>query len=224
MKYLVIGLGVFGRELAQSLIEKGAEVVAVDTRMEIVEEIQDQVTYAVKLNAVDERALSGIGVSEFDVGIVCIGENFEANLLAAVNLKKAGVKQVIARASNPTHQRILEAIGVDLVISPEVEAAERLSYRLMHKGLVDITFIGQGSVAAKIMTPRPFVGKSLAQLSLRRKYGINLIAIHSPQSSPDEQLQTMKINNSPEAETVLNEGDIMVFIGDNKALRKLTEL
>ena len=223
-KFLIIGLGIFGRELAVSLIEKGAEVIAVDQKMELVEEIQDQVTYAVRLDAMDERALSSIGLEEIDVGVVCIGEDFESNLLAAVHLKNFGVKTVIARASNPTQEKILKAVGVDLVITPEMEAAERLSYRLMHQGLLDVTFIGGGTVAAKIQVPEVFVGKTPAELQLRSKYGVNLISIHSPQVSKDGRQLPPIVNNNPDANTVFKQGDVMVLIGSNRDLQKISKL
>jgi len=223
-KYLIVGLGIFGRELAISLIEKGAEVIVADERMELVEEIQDMVTYAIRLDARDERALSSIGVEDIDVAVVCIGEDFEANLLAAVNLKNLGVKKVVARASNPTHQKILKAVNIDLIISPEFEAAERLSYRLFHTGLLDITFMGGDTVAAKIKIPELFVGKTPAQLELRAKYGVNLIAIHSPQPDKDGKKLPLLINNNPQADTVFNKDDILVLIGNNRDLQKLSKL
>jgi trk system potassium uptake protein TrkA len=223
-KFLIIGLGIFGRELAVSLIEKGAEVVAVDQKMELVEDIQDQVTYAIRLDAMDERALSSIGLEEIDVGVVCIGEDFESNLLAAVHLKNFGVKTVIARASNPTQEKILKAVGVDLVITPEMEAAERLSYRLMHQGLLDVTFIGGGVVAAKIQVPEVFVGKTPAELQLRTKYGVNLIAIHRPQKDKSGRELPPIVNNNPDANAVFEEGDIMVLIGNNRDLQKISKL
>lgn len=224
-KYLIIGLGVFGKELATNLIEKGAEVIVVDKSMTLVEEMQDMVTYAVKLDATDESALSALGVADIDVAVVCIGEHFESNLLAAVNLKHLGVKKVIARASDPVHVKILRAVGVDMIITPEVEAAEKLSYRLMHKGLIDITFIGDGNAAAKVAAPKVFIGKSIAQIALRVKYGVNLIAIQSPRKEDKDGTPLPPvINNNPSADTIITEGDIMIVIGSNRDLQNLTKL
>ena len=223
-KFLIVGLGVFGKELAFSLIEKGAEVIVVDERMPLVEEVQDMVTYAIRLDARDEKALASIGVEDIDVAVVCIGEDFEANLLAAVNLKMLGVKKVIARASNPVHQKILKAVKIDLVIAPEVEAAERLSYSLMHTGLLDITFLGGDIATAKITVPELFVGKTPLQLELRSKYGVNLIAIHSPQTDEDGKKLQPLINNNPQADTVLKKDDILILIGTETNLQKLSKL
>jgi trk system potassium uptake protein TrkA len=221
-KYLIVGLGVFGRELALNLIEKGVEVVVIDRKMELIEEIQDKVTYAIKLDATDEHALSSIGAEEIDVAVVCIGENFESNLLAAVSLKKLGVKKVVARSTNEVHQRILKAVGVDLIISPDIEAAERLSYRLIHQGLLDITFIGGDTVAAKITAPPDFIGKTPLELQLRARFGVNLIAIHTPQPEKEGRQLPLLVNNNPDANSIIREGDILVVIGRNRELQKLT--
>jgi trk system potassium uptake protein TrkA len=222
-KYLIIGLGVFGKELAVSLVEKGAEVIAVDKNIDLIEEIQDMVTYSAKLDARDEQALSSIGAADIDVAIVCIGEHFESNLLAAVNLKKLGVKKVAARAANPVHEKILKAVGVDMIISPDIEAAERLSYRLFHKGLLDITFMGGDTVAAKIVVPQSFIGKTPVEIELRVKYGVNLIAIHSPQPDKEGKKLPPLINNNPPADTVFKKDDILVLIGRNRDLLNLTK-
>lgn len=222
--YLIVGLGIFGRELALDLIEKGAEVIAVDDQMERVEEIQDMVTYAIRLDAIDERALSGLGVQDVDMAVVCIGENFEANLLAAVNLLQLGVKKVASRAANATQEKILRAVGVHLVISPEIEAAERLSYRLVHSGLLDISFLGGNSVAAKIRVPKLFIGKTPAELELRRKYDVNLTAIHHIQPEMDGKQAPPVIDSNPAADVVFQENDILVLIGQSKNIQKLSTL
>ncbi len=222
-KYLIVGLGVFGRELALDLIEKGAEVIAVDKNMELVEDIQEMVTYAIKLDATDEKALGSIGVDDIDVAVVCIGEHFESNLLAAVNLKQHGAQKVIARAANVVHKKILQAVGVDMVIAPDIEAAERLSYRLFHKGLLDITFMGGEMVSVKMKTPKSFVGKTLAEIALRREYGVNLIAVHSPEKPEDEKDQSMEVNDNPHGDTEIKEGDVLVIVGKKKDLVRLTK-
>jgi len=223
-KYLIIGLGVFGKELARNLIEKGKEVIAIDKRIDLIEEIQDEVTLALKLDATDERSLQSIGADEIDVAVVCIGEHFESNLLTAVNLKQLGAKKVIARASNGIQERILKAVNVDMVISPEVQAAERLSYQLVFKGLVDVSYIGGDTIMAKIATPSSFEDKTLFEIELRSKYNLNLVSVHSPQSDSEDKKLPPVINNSPGADTILKKGDILVIVGSNKSLKRLAEL
>ncbi len=220
-KFIVFGLGNFGRNLAIGLAERGAEVVAVDSNMHLVENIQDRVTYAVRLDSTDKKALLDLGLDKFDVGIVCIGENFEANLLTAVLLKQNGVKKVISRASDRMQFQILEAVGIDQIISPEEEAAIKLAERLIYKSLLEITYIGEKIALAKINAPNEFHGKTIGQLQLRAKYGINVISIHRIEKNSNNDIQEKEIYNNPGASTVIHQDDILVVTGETKNLEKL---
>lgn len=221
-RFLVIGLGVFGKNLAKKLMRGNAEVVAIDSRMEAVEEIQNDVTYSICLDSTDEKALVTLGLKDFDVAVVCIGENFEAMLLTSVLLKNNGVKKVITRASNPMHIKILQAVGIDEIITPEIEIAEKLASRLLFPKLTDIIFIDNKMALAKIKTPAEFVGKTLGELNLRAKYGITVLAIdHNPEDEEIDnfdnvlfsQKKSGQITNNPGANTVLNENDSLIIIG-----------
>jgi trk system potassium uptake protein TrkA len=228
MKYMVIGLGAFGKTLAMSLMENEVEVVAIDSNMEMVDEIQDDVTYAVCLDSTDEKALLSLGLEDFDFAIVCIGGDFEATLLTSVLLKNGGVKHVITRASDPIHIKILKAVGIDEIITPEIEVAEKLSYRLIYKNLFDIIHIDDSIAVVRIKAPETFVGKTIGELNLRAKYKINVIAIEEKLSKDIQKDKKQKIrkglivNNTPGAETVINEEDVLIVTGDAKDLKKLT--
>jgi trk system potassium uptake protein TrkA len=225
-KYIIIGLGVFGRALAENLIQKGTEVIAIDKNMELIEEVRDIVTFAVCMDSTDEKALDSLGLKNVNVGIVCIGEDFEANLLTSVLLKQKGVKKVISRASDPLHIKILKAVGIDQIITPGVEAAEKLAYSLIHKSLLDISYISETTAAAKISVPQEFTGKTLGKLNLRARFGINVVAIHRMveiEGSNGEGFvkQEKVISNTPGAETVIGPHDILVVIGETKDLEKI---
>jgi trk system potassium uptake protein TrkA len=223
-KYIIIGLGVFGRALAENLIEKGAEVIVVDKNMELIEEIRDLVTYAVSFDSTDEKALDTLGLKDVSVGIVCIGEDFEANLLTSVLLKQKGVKKVISRASDPLHIKILKAVGIDQIITPGVEAAEKLAYGLIHKSLLDVSYISETTAAAKISVPPNFAGKTLGKLNLRARFSINVVAIHriiDVETSEGIVKQEKVISNIPGADTVLEPTDILVVIGETADLEKV---
>jgi trk system potassium uptake protein TrkA len=223
-KYIVIGLGVFGRALAENLIEKGAEVIVVDKNMELIEEIRDLVTYAVSFDSTDEKALDTLGLKDISVGIVCIGEDFEANLLTSVLLKQKGVKKVISRASDPLHIKIMKAVGIDQIITPGVEAAEKLAYGLIHKSLLDVSYISETTAAAKISVPPNFAGKTLGKLNLRARFSINVVAIHriiDVETSEGIVKQEKVISNIPGADTVLEPTDILVVIGETADLEKV---
>ncbi len=219
-KAIIVGMGLFGKQLAFDLIDLGAEVVAVDNNMELIEEVKDSVTYAVRLDSTDEKSLESLGLNDFDMGIVCIGEDFEANLLTAVLLKKLGVKLVITRASDPIHVKILEAVGVDRIISPETDAATKLAYSLIHRHIVDIVSLGDFLSVAKVLVPAPFVGKSVGEINLRPEYNVNLVAVHTPQNEEDEY----EVNNQPNADTVLKKGDIMVLVGEEQFISRISKL
>ena len=223
-KYVIIGLGVFGRALAENLIQKGSEVIAVDKNMELIEEVRDLVTYAVCMDSTDEKALDALGLKDVDVGIVAIGENFEANLLTAVLLKHKGVKKVISRASDPLHIKILKAVGIDQIVTPGVEAADKLAYSLIHKSLLDISYISETTAAAKISVPSSFTGKTLGKLNLRARFGINVVAIHrmiETQGKEGSVVQEKVISNIPGADTVIEANDILVVIGETQDLDKI---
>jgi trk system potassium uptake protein TrkA len=223
-KYIIVGLGVFGRALAENLIDKGNEVIAVDKDMELIEDVKDIVTYPVCLDSTDEDALDSLGLKNVDVGVVCIGEDFEANLLTSVLLKQKGVKKVISRASGKLHIKILKAVGIDQIVTPGVEAAEKLANSLVHKNLVDITYLSETTVAAKISVPTSFAGKTLGKLNLRARFGINVIAVNRMVEVNQEDgpvIQEKSISNIPGAETVLESGDILVVVGESESINKV---
>jgi trk system potassium uptake protein TrkA len=223
-KFLIVGLGVFGRALAENLVKKGVEVIAVDKNMEFIEEISDMVTYAVCLDSTDDKALDSIGLKDIDVAVVCIGEDFEATLMTSVLLKQKGVKRVISRASEPLHIKILKAVGMDQIVTPGVEAAEKLSYSLIHSSLLDINYISETTAAVKINVPRGLIGKTLGKLNLRARFGVNVVAIHRMveiEGKEGPERVEKVISNIPGAETVLESDDILVVIGETENLDKV---
>ncbi len=216
-KFAIIGLGTFGESLAKSLTEKGAEVIAIDRNMDRVEAIQDYVSIAVQLDSTEEGALLAQGIDEVDVAVVCIGEDFKSNLLTSVLLKQIGVPQVISRSTGMLETKILKAVGIERVVDPEEEVGERLAYSLMHPALKDIFYLAGNISVAEFKAPRSFVGKTLQELSLRPKYGINLIVIRS-QTEKGEQVVM------PNAETVIREGDHLMVVGSREAINKVVNL
>jgi len=228
-KFLIVGLGVFGKNLALKLMNSNVEVVAIDTSMELIEEIQNDVTYSICLDSTDEKALNTLGLNEIDVAVVCIGEDFESMLLTSVLLKNGGVKKVVTRASNPIHIKILKAVGIDEIITPELEVAEKLAYRLIYKKISDVIYMDDTVSVAKIKAPESFIGKSLGDLNLRAKYGINVIAIDHVSNQSDNQdtgffkLKSKKpVSSNPGAETIVNEDDVLIIIGAINDLKQFS--
>lgn len=225
-KFAIIGLGTFGSSLAKSLTEKGAEVIAIDRDMERVEAIQDYVTIAVRLDSTDENALASQGIADVDAAVVCIGEDFESNLLTSVMLLNMGVKNVVTRATRDIEEKILKAVGIERVINPEMIVGERLAYTLMHPALKEIFYLAGELTVAEVESPRDFVGKSLEELALRRKFGLNLIVIQTiaEKKEVNGKLQIRREPLLPTADTVIKEGDLLTVVGHKKDISKLAEL
>ena len=211
-KYIVAGLGVFGYRVAVGLASRNEEVVAIDSNIELIEEIKDGVTQAICMDTTDEKALMSLGLSGFDAGVVGIGENFEANLLTAVLLKNSGVKKVISRAVKPLHIRILKAVGIDEIITPGIEAADKLVFNLIHLNLIDIIQIDEKTSVAKINAPESIFNKTIGEVNLRAKFGINVIAINRITGSGDQKQE--KILSNPGADSVIQKGDVLLVIGE----------
>jgi trk system potassium uptake protein TrkA len=222
-KFAVLGLGTFGSSVAQALTEKGAEVIAVDRQMERVEEIQDYVSVAVKLDSTDENALKAQGIHEVDIAIVCIGEDFESNLLTSVLLKQLGVPIVVTRATRPIEEKILKAVGIDRVVLPEQEIGEKLAYALMHPNFKEIFFLGGQISVVEFKAPEKFIGKSLETIQLRAKYGLNLVSIQRKREETDKRgnITTRLDIIMPTARTTIEKEDSLVLVGKKEDINKL---
>ena len=225
-KVAVIGLGSFGESLAKSLTEKGAEVIAIDRNMERVEAIQDFVTVAVRMDSTDENALLAQSINEVDTVVVCIGEDFQSNLMTAVLVKQIGVKSIIARATKEIEAKILKAVGIERVINPELEIGEKLAYSLMHPKLQDILYASGDVTVAELEAPEKLVGKTLAELDLRRKYSVNIVIIQHMEKKVDKNGNESVTRKTmiPVPETVISREDILVLVGLRGDVQKIASL
>jgi trk system potassium uptake protein TrkA len=217
MKIAVIGLGQFGRALALRLARSGADVIAVDRDMEVVQELRDDVALAAKLDATDERSLRSQGIDQVDVLVAAIGGDFEANQLVVVQAKRLGIKRVVARAESAVHKRILELIGADEVVMPEEEAAERVSQLVMRPSLQSYFELVDGYSIVEAELPTAWAGKTIADLNLRHRYGVNLIAI---KRVVDER---ESINAVPMPSDAFQVGDVLAIAGSDESLKRLVD-
>ena len=212
--YIVIGLGRFGSSIARQLCQLGAEVLAVDTHEENVQRIANDVTHAVVADARDKDVLRALGVREVDCAIVSIGNNLASSVLSVMNLMELGVPYVVAKAHDESHRRVLEKLGVNRVVIPEQEHAQRLGRSLFSHNVLDYIELSQDYGILEVPAPKNWVGKSLKELNVRAKMGVNIIAVRSEN----------KINVSPSADYRIQEGDLMVVLGDNLALEAVQKL
>lgn len=224
-KYIIVGLGNFGGALAEKLTEQGNEVIGIDNRMYKVDFYKEKISHTICMNAMDEFTVTGLPLKDTDVVIVAIGEDQGASIMTTALFKNMQVKRLISRAINPLHEKVLQAIGVDEIVRPEQETAERWAKKLCMDNVVDSFDLSDDFSILEISVPKAFIGKSIGEIQLRNEY--NLLALTT--------IKRVKVNcfigkttyenrvqgvSSPE--TVLEEGDLLVIFGDKKDLKRFT--
>lgn len=227
-QFCVIGLGAYGSSLAKSLSRLGAYVLAVDHDLEKVEEIQQYVSEAVQFDGTDPAMLAEHGVFNADVVIVGIGEAFEPVVLICMELLKAGVKRIIARAGSDTQEAILNRIGINEVIHPEKDEGERMAAQLIHISVNDYFELSKDIAIYEIDAPKDMQGYSLADLKLRQRYNVNLLTIKRLKKS-DVQLtgtahQEAEILGVLEPSTKIRPNDRLVVMGRHENINKLIDM
>ena len=212
--YIVIGLGKFGSQAAKRLYELGCEVLAIDRNSELVQPIANQVTQAVVADARDKEVLRALGAKDFECAIVAIGDDLADSVLATMNLKELGVPYIVCKASDETHRQVLLKLGADRVVIPEQEHADRLAKNLSSPNVLDYIELSDEYGIIEIPAPKDWQGKSLKELHVRAKLGVNIIAVKTGG----------KINVSPAADYRIEKEDIMVVLGDTAALDAVQKL
>ncbi len=210
-QYIVVGLGRFGRAIAETLCQDGAEVLGVDRRMDLVEEMRDVLTHTIQLDAMDRDALAALGVQDFDIAFVTMGSDIRASGTIVLQLKELGAKKVIAKAQDEFHGRMLEKLGADQVLFPERDMGRRVAHNLVSGNIIDYLELSSQYSMAEIRPKREWVGKALKQLEMRNRLGINVVAIRSG----DE------LNAMPMPDTTLGEDDVLLVVTSEETLKKL---
>jgi len=220
-RYGVIGLGRFGYTVATTLANAGAEVIAIDSDPNVINDVSNIVSVAVCMDSVDRDGLLAHGVDKTDASVVAIGQNFEANVLTTSILKDIGVKKVIARAGTDVQKRILELIGADQVIFPEDAIGVRVAQSLLSSRIVDITSLFEGLSVAQVVAPKELVGRKIGQIKFRQKYKCNIVVIKRKTDQSDLSSEPRRFNVLPEPEDEIAMGDILVVVGTEKDIEKL---
>lgn len=213
-QFVIIGLGRFGFSVAETLYALGNDVLAIDMDEDLVQEISDNVTHAVQMDATDENALKTLGIRNFDVAVVTIGSNIQASVMVTLLVKELGVKYIIAKGHSDLHAKVLYKIGADKVVLPEKDMGVRVAHNLVSASILDYIELSPDYSIMEIQSLNEWAGSTLNELRLRSKYGINVMAI----KKGDE------INISPSAEDIIEEGDVIVAIGSGDDLSKLEGL
>ena len=218
-RFAVIGLGRFGKRLATLLSDAGAEVIAVDINRELVDAVRDDVALAVCLNATDIEALRSQGINKVDVAVVGMGDAFEDTVMTTVLLKQLDVPRVISRAATSIRANILRRVGADDVVNPERESAHRWCNQLLAPAIVTQFELGEGYSLAQVVAPESFYGKTLAELSLRQKHNVNIVAIRRKDSGEQFNEEHEAVVSLPTAGTTIEPGDLLLLVGNDAAMR-----
>lgn len=216
MKFAVIGLGSFGSNVAKTLYERRNEVLAVDMSKEKIEEVKTFVSHAVNMDAADKENLQALGIKEMDVVVVSLGPDMEASILTVLYLHEIGAKRIVAKALTEDHAKILDAVGATEVIYPEKDMAIRTALKLSCPNILEYLPLTSGVGIQEIAPPEKFIGKSLKELDLRNKFGIQVIAI--------KELIPEKTNFVPRADFVIKDSDILIIMGEEKKLQKINSI
>ena len=212
-QFVVIGLGRFGSSVARTLADNGHDVLAIDKCEECIDKLVDYVTHAVEADATDEAALSALGVNNFDTAVVSIGDNLHANILVTLILKEMGVPEVVAKAQDQMHGKILSRVGADKVVFPERDMGERVARQLISPNMLDYIDFAPGYSIIEIIAPGQMVGKTLQEINFRREYNANVMAIRRGKN----------LNLAPGGQDKILEGDTLIIMGHNDELEDLKE-
>lgn len=210
-QYVVFGLGRFGMSVAKALYESGADVLAVDKNIELVNEMDAFCTQSVCADATDERVLQKLGINNFDVAVVCIGTQAESSIFITLMCKQLGVKYVVCKAQDKMHKTVLEKLGADRVIIPEEEMGGRLAASLLKPNIIEIMALENFRIV-EIITPEAWQNKSILSLDLRNTERITVILV----KRGDEIIVT------PNANCVLLPDDILVIAGSADDTERLS--
>ncbi|GCF92366.1 potassium transporter Trk [Enterococcus florum] len=213
--FVIVGLGRFGGSICRTLVESGQEVLAIDSSEDRVNEYMNIATHAVVANAQDEMTLRSLGIRNFDHVIIAIGEDIQASILVTLMVKEMGVPNILAKAQNEYHARVLEKIGADRVVHPERDMGYRIAHNLVSRNILDyLELSDEFSLAEVIVTNKKFYGKTLQELDFRQRFGLNVVAIRRGNQEPIV---------APQAEEIVQQNDHLVVIGRDEDVDYLDE-
>ena len=214
-QFAVIGLGRFGRAVCGSLHKMGCEVLGTDIEEKLVTQVLSQkiASHAIQLDSTEPESLKEAGIFEMETVIVAIGNYLQESIITTLNVKEAGVKYVVAKASSEIHGKLLTRVGADHVVFPEHEAGCALAASLTKPAFLDRFELDTENSIVEVLVPEEFHGKTLAQLELRGRYGVSVLAVGIGNR---EQFIT-----NPAPQYTLSKGTIMVVIGSNKDIERL---
>lgn len=210
-QFAVIGMGRFGLSVAKALSDMGFDVLAIDTDEHRTQAVSNIVTHAVSADSTDEEALRALGIRNFDVVVVAIGQDIQASILTTLILKDLGLPIIIVKAQNELHGKVLQKIGADKVIYPERDMGLRVAHHLTSPNILDYIELSDEYSIVELRVTKGMLGKNLKELDIRAEFGCNVMAIK----------RGTKMNISPAASDRFTEEDVLVIVGEKNDLKKL---
>jgi trk system potassium uptake protein TrkA len=227
MKYIIVGMGNFGAYLAKRLTDLGHEVVGVDSSETKIEQVKDHITHAVALNATDPHAVTNLPMKDCDVVVIAIGEDVGASIMTTAIFKQMKVKRLIGRAINTLHETVIRAIGVDEIIHPEEETAERLAKRLELKGVLDSLEISEDYNIVEVKVPARYVGMSVGEANIRKEFSLNIMTTIKLKEQPNIlgiKLPKRDVAGVISADYEFHQDDILLIFGKIKDIQRFLSL
>jgi len=212
-RIIVIGLGIFGFNVAKDLYESGLEVIAIDKNKEIVQKIRDFSTKAIVADGTDKEVLESVGIQPDDAVIISFGEDLSASTLITLHLRELKVKKIIVKAPNEDHKRVLEKVGATEVIIPEREMADKVARSLISPNVLDYIPLSEDYTIFEMAPPTSFQGKTIGELHLRTKYHIAVIAVR--------EMLPERLTMVPRADFLVKDSDVLVVIGKEGDIQKI---
>lgn len=225
-KFTVIGMGKYGKAIANILSNRGAEVIAIDNREELIEDIQDDVALAVTMDATERKALEAQNIQESDAVVVAIGTNFEALILCCFQLQELGVSRIIARANEERQKAILQKMGIKEILEPEKEIGNFISEQLINPNIVSFLQLPDDYEVAEIKPPIDIANRTVEEIALRTKYRLNLITIKRcfEEDKGDKIEVIQHILGVPSSDTIINETDTLIVFGTSRDIKRFIEI
>jgi trk system potassium uptake protein len=226
MKFIVFGLGNFGLSLAMKLTKLGHEVIGVDRSEDKVDLIKDSITHAVALDSTSVQAVKTLPIADADAVVVAIGEDEGASIMTTALLKQLKAKRIVGRAISPLHQTVLESMGVDELMHPEEDSAERLALKLDMKGVVESFALSDQYSIVEVRLPERYTGQTIMETNFRSKYNVNILTIIRTEEKVNLigiKRKKQKVLGVLAPDTQLIQGDILVIFGATQDIQKIME-
>lgn len=215
----IVGAGRFGSSLAQSLAERGVEVLILDRNRDVVDHMAGIAAKAMEGDATEEGTLDAAGFRDCDIAVVAVGSDMESSVLATLMLKEMKIPRIIAKAAGDVHGKVLQKVGADRVVYPDRDVAARLARSLVSPSVLDYVEVAEGISVLEIAAPLAFIGKTLGELQIRKNYGVTVLVLR--RAEPAEGKPETIV--SPDADDTVELGDTIVIFGLDEKLRRLEQ-